>query len=142
MGADDFFFEDGNAKIYNETNPMKPGEKDEAPTGQIYRKMNWLQAGFKNADKCVTVSVNYAKELVSGPAKDKFLDFPYDKTTVIEGKACAKQALQAEVGLPIDPEAPLFGYIGRLEEKRLRHHVRSHPEVDRTSPERASRRFG
>jgi len=145
--ADDFFFEDGNAKIYNETNPMKPGEKDEAPTGQIYRKMNWLQAGFKNADKCVTVSVNYAKELVSGPAKgvelnkvlsaigiegivngmdptewnpakDKFLDFPYDKTTVIEGKACAKQALQAEVGLPIDPEAPLFGYIGRLEEQK------------------------
>merc|ERR1712091_179459 len=45
-------------------------------------------------------------------------DFPYDKTTVIEGKACAKQALQAEVGLPIDPEAPLFGYIGRLEEQK------------------------
>jgi granule-bound starch synthase len=109
--------------------------------------MNWLQAGFKNADKCVTVSVNYAKELISGPskgveldkvlsavgiegivngmdptewnpAKDKFLDFPYEETTVIEGKACAKQALQAEVGLPIDPEAPLFGYIGRLEEQK------------------------
>ena len=144
--ADDFFFEDGHAKIYDETNPMKLGEEEKS-IGQIYRKMNWLQAGFKNADKCVTVSVNYAKELISGPskgveldkvlsavgiegivngmdptewnpAKDKFLDFPYEETTVIEGKACAKQALQAEVGLPIDPEAPLFGYIGRLEEQK------------------------
>ena len=145
--ADDFFFEDGNPKIYDELNPMKAGTVEEAPIGKIYRKVNWLQAGFKNADKAVTVSVNYAKELISGPAKgveldkvlkaigiegivngmdptewnpakDKFLDFPYDKTTVIEGKACAKQALQAEVGLPIDPSAPLFGYIGRLEEQK------------------------
>ena len=37
------------AKIYDETNPMKLGEEEKS-IGQIYRKMNWLQAGFKNAD--------------------------------------------------------------------------------------------
>merc|ERR1719231_549038 len=52
------------------------------------------------------------------PAKDKYLDMPYDEDTVIEGKAAAKAALQAEAGLPVDPTAPLFGYIGRLEEQK------------------------
>ena len=35
-----------------------------------------------------------------GTATDKFLDITYDKHTVAMGKAAAKQALQAEVGLP------------------------------------------
>jgi granule-bound starch synthase len=52
------------------------------------------------------------------PAKDKYLDMPYDKDTVHEGKAAAKAALQAEAGLPVDPDVPLFGYIGRLEEQK------------------------
>jgi hypothetical protein len=37
---------------------------------------------------------------------------------VFEGKAAAKAKLQAELGLPVDPAAPLFGYIGRLEEQK------------------------
>merc|ERR1719503_57588 len=53
------------------------------------------------------------------PSSDKFIDVPYDKTTVVEGKAAAKQALQAEVGLPLDADAPVFGYIGRLEEQKV-----------------------
>lgn len=52
------------------------------------------------------------------PKTDKFLPVKYDRTTVFEGKAAAKAALQAEVGLPVDPTAPLFGYIGRLEEQK------------------------
>lgn len=52
------------------------------------------------------------------PKTDKFVPVKYDKTTVFEGKAAAKAALQAEVGLPVDPTAPLFGYIGRLEEQK------------------------
>jgi len=144
--APDFFFMDGHKKVYDETNPMS--EIPEAPTGQMYEKVNWLKAGFLNADKCITVSPNYAEEIMSGPAKgvemtehlvaaggiegivngmdpeewdpktDKFLDVPYDKTSVVMGKAAAKQALQAEAGLDIDPSAPIFGYIGRLEEQK------------------------
>lgn len=37
---------------------------------------------------------------------------------MFEGKAAAKAKLQAELGLPVDPSAPLFGYIGRLEEQK------------------------
>lgn len=44
--------------------------------------------------------------------QDKFLKFKYDKTTVEAGKAFAKSQLQREVGLPVDPSAPLFGFIG------------------------------
>jgi len=144
--GDDFFFEDGYSKVYDEKNPAKE-EGKEVFDGKIYRKLNWLKAGFINADKNLTVSENYAKEIASNkskgvelddvirkygmegivngmdpaewnPAKDKFIDVPYDKTTVVEGKAAAKQALQAEVGLPLDPTAPVFGYIGRLEEQK------------------------
>lgn len=52
------------------------------------------------------------------PSEDKFLDVKYDKGTVLAGKAAAKAALQAELGLPVDPSVPLFGYIGRLEEQK------------------------
>ena len=144
--ADDFFFEDGYNKVYDETNRAKEDGKEEFD-GAIYRKSNWLKAGFANSDRNLTVSENYAKEISSSkskgvelddvirkygmegivngmdptewnPAVDKFIDVPYDKNTVVEGKAAAKQALQAEVGLPLDAEAPIFGYIGRLEEQK------------------------
>jgi len=144
--VDDFYFIDGYNKVYDETNPAKEDAKEEFD-GKMHAKVNWLKAGFLNADRNLTVSENYAKEvaankskgvelddvirqtgmegIVNGmdptewnPAKDKFIDVPYDKTTVVEGKAAAKQALQAEVGLPLDPEAPVFGYIGRLEEQK------------------------
>lgn len=52
------------------------------------------------------------------PATDKLLEVKYSKDTVVQGKAAAKEALQAEVGLDIDPDLPLFGYIGRLEEQK------------------------
>lgn len=37
---------------------------------------------------------------------------------VLETKPLLKEALQAEVGLPIDPSTPLIGFIGRLEEQK------------------------
>jgi len=141
----DFQFIDGYPLVYSEDTPSE--EKVPATAGE-FKKFNWMKAAFKHADKNLTVSPNYAKEIMSSPAKgvemdsiinsvggiegilngmdpaewnpakDKFLDMPYDKTTVVEGKAAAKAALQAEVGLPVDPKAPLFGYIGRLEEQK------------------------
>jgi granule-bound starch synthase len=56
------------------------------------------------------------------PASDAYLAsfgaVNYDKDSFVAGKAAAKAALQAEVGLPVDPAAPLFGFVGRLEEQK------------------------
>lgn len=141
-----FQFTDGYPIVYSETTPAE--EEKLEMTGETYEKFNWLKAGILYADKNLTVSPNYAEEMASGadkgvelddvinsvggfegivngmdptewnPAKDKYLDLPYDEETVVEGKAAAKAALQAEVGLPVDPTVPLFGYIGRLEEQK------------------------
>lgn len=114
----------------------------------MYKKINWLKAGVLSADKVLTVSPNYASEISSNeskgveldkylraaggvegivngmdvtewsPSKDKFLSVKYNKANVFEGKAAAKAALQAEAGLPVNPDVPVFGYIGRLEEQK------------------------
>ncbi len=39
----------------------------------------------------------------------------YDISNLKEGKARCKAALQKELGLPVNPDAPLLGFIGRLD---------------------------
>ncbi|KAH0975149.1 hypothetical protein GBA52_017048 [Prunus armeniaca] len=111
------------------------------------RKINWMKAGILESDRVVTVSPYYAQELISGedkgveldsiirktgitgiingmdvqewnPARDKYLDVKYDNTTVLDAKPLLKEALQAEVGLPVDRDIPVIGFIGRLEEQK------------------------
>ncbi|CAM8992689.1 unnamed protein product [Rhodiola kirilowii] len=111
------------------------------------RKINWMKAGILESDRVVTVSPYYAQELVSGedkgveldniirktgitgivngmdtqewnPATDKYIDVKYNASTVTEAKAILKESLQAEVGLPVDKNIPLIGFIGRLEEQK------------------------
>lgn len=111
------------------------------------RKINWMKAGILEADRVLTVSPYYAEELISGisrgceldnimrltgitgivngmdvsewdPNKDKYISVKYDKTTAMEAKALNKEALQAEVGLPVDGKIPLVAFIGRLEEQK------------------------
>ncbi|KAK7344106.1 hypothetical protein VNO77_13376 [Canavalia gladiata] len=111
------------------------------------RKINWMKAGIIESHLVITVSPYYAKELVSGeergvemdriirsqgiigivngmdnrewsPRTDKFIGLHYDATTVTEAKFLLKEALQAEVGLPVDRNIPLIGFIGRLEEQK------------------------
>lgn len=36
----------------------------------------------------------------------------------MDAKPLLKEALQAEVGLPVDQNIPLIGFIGRLEEQK------------------------
>lgn len=36
----------------------------------------------------------------------------------MDAKPLLKEALQAEVGLPVDRDIPLIGFIGRLEEQK------------------------
>lgn len=38
----------------------------------------------------------------------------YTADSMLEGKAACKAALQKELGLPVNPKAPLLGFIGRL----------------------------
>lgn len=37
---------------------------------------------------------------------------------VLDAKPLLKEVLQAEVGLPVDKDIPLIGFIGRLEEQK------------------------
>jgi granule-bound starch synthase len=139
-----FAFADGVDKVFVES---EGGAPPTPAAGRKFAKLNWLKAGLLSADKVLTVSPNYAAELMSGeemgvelaevwkgvgvegiangmsagewsPASDAFLEVQFDKDSVVEGKAAAKAALQGEVGLPVDPAAPLFGFIGRLEEQK------------------------
>nr|QFR35751.1 granule-bound starch synthase I [Chandrasekharania keralensis] len=111
------------------------------------RKINWMKAGILEADRVLTVSPYYAEELTSGiargceldnimrltgitgivngmdvsewdPSKDKYIAVKYDVSTAMEAKALNKEALQAEVGLPVDRKVPLVAFIGRLEEQK------------------------
>ncbi|KAF7148632.1 hypothetical protein RHSIM_Rhsim03G0214900 [Rhododendron simsii] len=111
------------------------------------RKINWMKAGILESDRVVTVSPYYAQELVSGedkgveldnilrvtgitgivngmdaqewnPSTDKYIDVKYNATTVMDAKPILKEALQAEVGLPVDRNIPVIGFIGRLEEQK------------------------
>lgn len=106
-----------------------------------------MKAGILESDKILTVSPYYAQELVSGPDKgveldnilrktsiqgivngmdvqewnpmtDKFTSVKFDSTTVMSAKPLIKEALQAEVGLPVDKSIPVIGFIGRLEEQK------------------------
>ncbi|KAL3655855.1 hypothetical protein CASFOL_000251 [Castilleja foliolosa] len=111
------------------------------------RKINWMKAGILESDRVLTVSPYYAQELVSGvdkgveldnilrktcvtgivngmdtqewdPATDKYIDCNYDITTVTDAKPLLKETLQASVGLPVDRNIPVIGFIGRLEEQK------------------------
>jgi granule-bound starch synthase len=140
-----FAFEDGYPMVFDENTPAS--ELYEGAVGQKFAKQNWLRAGVTACDKLLTVSPTYAKEMASGPqlgvelndviaakgiegivngmdvsdwnpALDKFLSFKYNAETMESGKAYAKAALQREAGLPVSPETPMFGFIGRLEEQK------------------------
>jgi len=52
------------------------------------------------------------------PAHDTHLVETYSVDTVTEGKAKNKAALQEELGLPINPDVPLFGFVSRLVDQK------------------------
>jgi len=151
ISKEKFEFEDGYSKVFSEMTPADEAEaamKESTELGKTFAKLNWMQAGFMSADKNLTVSPNYAEEVVGdaskgveldgviaasggiegivngmdnqdfNPITDKYLPVKYGPASVMEGKQAAKQALQAEVGLEVDPEAPVIGFIGRLEEQK------------------------
>jgi starch synthase len=109
------------------------------------RCVNTLKGGLSCADRVVTVSPGYAWEIQTpeggwgmegmlrsrsyalngvlngidmkewDPETDPHLDQNYSKSNFSRGKQACKAALQKELGLPVRPEVPVFGFIGRLD---------------------------
>ncbi len=114
---------------------------------EFYGSVSFLKAGLFYADWLNTVSSTYAQEIqtkdfgyglqgllqhrqdhLSGllngidiqqwnPATDKCLFANYDAED-LSGKAENKQALQQQLGLAVEPDAPLLGCITRLTEQK------------------------
>jgi len=106
--------------------------------------VNLMKGAIETADLVTTVSESYAKELMYpyyahgldgilsaaawkltgitngidtgtfNPETDPALPAHYNAETFAEGKAACKAALQEEVGLPVNPDAPLMVMVTRL----------------------------
>jgi starch synthase len=114
---------------------------------EFFDKVNLLKAGISSADCLSTVSPSYAREIQtpdSGFGLDGLLRFrsadlvgilngvdldEWDPETdlriparyssaKIAGKHVCKAALQKEFGLPVSPEKPLVGMVGRLTDQK------------------------
>jgi len=55
---------------------------------------------------------------VWSPAADPWIARHYTAASVAAGKAANRAALQAEIGLPLQPELPLLGIVSRLVEQK------------------------
>jgi starch synthase len=114
---------------------------------EFWGKANFLKAGILFADAVTTVSERYAAEIqtaefgcglegllksragmlsgivngidtaVWNPKSDKLIPANYSEVSMT-GKGKCKLALQAEVGLLRDPDAPLIGMISRLADQK------------------------
>jgi len=110
---------------------------------EYHQQLSFMKAGLKFAQRVTTVSPTYAKEIathefgfgldgvirgrggdVSGvlngvdgavwdPATDASLAARYSATQ-LQGKGSCKRALQTELGLAVQADAPVFGLVSRL----------------------------
>jgi starch synthase len=115
---------------------------------EFYGQLNLLKTGLVFADHISTVSPRYAQEIQTeeqgcglhgvlrqrsavltgilngidyrrwNPKTDPHLTANYDADTFAVGKPLCKRALQAELGLSLEPGRPLLGFIGRLVEQK------------------------
>ncbi|KAF5182371.1 Glycogen synthase, partial [Thalictrum thalictroides] len=106
--------------------------------------VNILKGAVVTADRILTVSQGYSWEITTveggygldellssrksvlngitngidvtewDPATDKLIDFHYSMDD-LSGKVKCKTALQKELGLPVRPDCPMIGFIGRLD---------------------------
>lgn len=114
----------------------------------VFNDVNWLKEGILKADAITTVSPTYSEEIqtpeygagldeviresnakVSGilngidtglynPETDNFISDHYSADDFLKGKAGCKEALQREFDLPVEPDIPLIGFVGRLTDQK------------------------
>ena len=114
---------------------------------EFHDRINLMKAGLLFADAITTVSPTYAREIttpeggegldgvlrsraaaLSGilngidtaewdPARDPHLPAHFDAHR-LAGKAACKQALQEELGLPVQADPPLLALVGRLADQK------------------------
>jgi starch synthase len=119
---------------------------------EYHGQLSFMKAGLYFSDRLTTVSPTYAREIqtpeqgcgldgllrgrssvltgilnavddaVWDPGTDPLLPHPYDVRRP-GGKALCKAGLQQELGLAIDPDAPLFVMVSRLTEQKGQHLV-------------------
>lgn len=114
---------------------------------EFYGRLNLLKTGIIFADAITTVSPSYAREIqynggfglesvlrnrsdvlwgiINGidreewnPQTDSHIPAHYSIENVHEGKRACKMALQQAFGLPVNPEIPMVGLVGRLHEQK------------------------
>ncbi len=115
---------------------------------EFWGNINLLKAGLVFADALTTVSPKYAEEIqceplgcglegllqdraddlsgiingvdygVWNPQIDPFLPVRFDLSNWQSGKPKCKAELQRELGLPIEPNVPLIGLVGRLADQK------------------------
>ena len=68
----------------------------------------------KNHAGCASGILN-APDVSYDPAADPALDFRYDHTNVLKGKASNKKRLQESIGLNVNPHAPILFWPSRLD---------------------------
>jgi starch synthase len=107
-----------------------------------------LKAGIRYADRLVTVSPTYARQITTSdfgfglegllaaragdlegilngidygiwdPSHDPLIPARYSSAD-LSGKRACKAALQVELGLEVDPAVPLFAFASRLTEQKM-----------------------
>jgi len=87
------------------------GGKGLAP---VLRDESWKMNGIVNGIDYAEWSPEIDKFLTT----DGYVNFPSTREGLLDGKAQCKAALQAEFGLPIRPDVPLLGFIGRLDPQK------------------------
>jgi starch synthase len=125
-----------------------PAEIFTADGIEFYGGVSFLKAGIRYCDQLTTVSPSYAQEIMTpefgcgldgllrrrasqicgilngvdyrlwNPTRDPHLPATFTRRD-LSGKRRCKEALQAELGLAIEPDAPLIAYVSRITDQKM-----------------------